>query len=114
AYAAVVPGRKIPALAGLAVLLVGLHAYGFWVMAQPLAETGSVRVGLVQGGVAQHDKWRPELAVQNVDRHLELTRQASERGARLVVWPESAVPFYYDYTPAMAERLRDEVRRRGI
>ena len=60
--------------------------------------------------MAQEDKWRPELAVQNIDRHLELTREATARGARLVVWPESAVPFYYDHTPALAERLREEVR----
>ena len=83
-------------------------------MAQPLPETGSIRVGLVQGGVAQEDKWRPELAVQNIDRHLELTREATARGARLVVWPESAVPFYYDHTPALAESLREEVRGQGI
>jgi apolipoprotein N-acyltransferase len=80
-------------------------------MAQPLEEKGRVRVGLVQGGIAQEDKWRPERAQENIDRHLVLTREARERGARLVVWPESAVPFYYDYSPALAERLREEVRR---
>jgi apolipoprotein N-acyltransferase len=83
-------------------------------MAQPLPEAGTIRVGLVQGGVAQEDKWRPELALENVDRHLELTRQAEAQGAELVVWPESAVPFYYDHTPALAERLREEVRSHGI
>ena len=35
---------------------------------------------------------------------MELTRQAAEQGARLVVWPESAVPFYFDHTPALAAR----------
>ena len=32
----------------------------------------------------------------------ELTEQAAARGARLVVWPESAVPFLYDEQPALA------------
>ena len=53
-------------------------------------------------------------AGQNVARHLELTEKAAAEGARLVVWPESAVPFYYDHTPALAELLRERVRRLGI
>ena len=114
AYAALVAERRGPALAVLVVLLVGLHSFGLWVMAEPLPESGRIRVGLVQGGVAQEDKWRPELALQNIDRHLDLTRRATDRGARLVVWPESAVPFYYDHTPALAERLREAVRSQGI
>ena len=114
AYAAVVAKRRRLALLALVVLLVGLHAFGLWTMAQPLPQSGSIRVGLVQGGVAQEDKWRPERARENIDRHLELTRQAKDRGARLVVWPESAVPFYYDHTPALAERLREAARAQGI
>jgi apolipoprotein N-acyltransferase len=114
AYATLVPRRRVPTLGALAVLLVGLHAFGLWVMAQPVPENGRIRVGLVQGGVAQEDKWRPELAFQNIDRHLELTARAAEKGARLVVWPESAVPFYYDHTPALAETLRETVRHHGI
>ncbi|HEY6548243.1 MAG TPA: apolipoprotein N-acyltransferase, partial [Vicinamibacteria bacterium] len=51
---------------------------------------------------------------RNIDRHLDLTREAVGQGARLVVWPESAVPFYYDHTPALAEELREAVRRRQV
>lgn len=114
AYAALVAERRGPALVALLGLLAGLHGFGFWIMGQPLPEIGRIRVGLVQGGVAQEDKWRPELAHENIGRHLELTAHAAEQGARLVVWPESAVPFYYDTTPALAEELRETVRRRGI
>jgi len=73
-----------------------------------------VRVGLVQGGVRQEDKWVPEYASANVGRHLQLTARAADAGARLVVWPESAVPFLFDDDDALAALLRDTVRRRGI
>jgi len=83
-------------------------------MSLPVAETGRVTVGLVQGGVRQEDKWVPEYASANVGRHLELTEKAADAGARLVVWPESAVPFLFDEEPGLAGLLREAVRRRGI
>jgi apolipoprotein N-acyltransferase len=77
-------------------------------------EAARLTVGLVQGGIRQEDKWAPENAWQNVGRHLQLTEQAATLGARLVVWPESAVPFLFDEDPALASTLRDLVRRRRI
>jgi apolipoprotein N-acyltransferase len=114
AYAVVVPTQARRAFVGLGLLVAGVHGMGLLVLRGPLATTGRVRVGLVQGGIVQEEKWKPELAGQNIGRHLELTQRAASRGARLVVWPESAVPFYYDHTPALAEELRETVRRGPI
>jgi apolipoprotein N-acyltransferase len=114
AIALVAPPARRGALAGL-VALVGLTwGLGAWALGRPLHETGRITVGLVQGGVRQEDKWLPENAWSNVGRHLELTREAARRGARLVVWPESAVPFLYDEEPGLAEQLQETVRRDGI
>jgi apolipoprotein N-acyltransferase len=105
--------RRAAALA-LAATLGGTWLYGAWAMSRPLPAAALLRVGLVQGGIRQEEKWVPESAWQNIDRHVELTRLAADRGARLVVWPESAVPFYFDHTPELAEVLRALVRERGI
>jgi apolipoprotein N-acyltransferase len=116
AWAALEPrarGRRV-ALASAAVLVAGAWTWGRWQMSLPIAETGRVRVGLVQGGVRQEDKWVPEYATENVGRHLQLTERAAAAGARLVVWPESAVPFLFDEDPDLASLLRDAVRRQGI
>jgi apolipoprotein N-acyltransferase len=107
-------GRRAAALATLVVLVGGAFAWGARQLKRPIRETGRVVVGLVQGGVRQEDKWVPENAWANVGRHLELTRQAAARGARLVVWPESAVPFLFDEEPGLAGLLRETVRREGI
>jgi apolipoprotein N-acyltransferase len=115
ALAAVETGRPRRA-AALALLAAvgGNWLYGAWALSRPLPAASPLRVGLVQGGVRQEDKWAPESAWRNVDRHLELTRLAADRGARLVVWPESAVPFYFDHSAELAEVLRVLVRERGI
>jgi apolipoprotein N-acyltransferase len=108
------PPRRRAAVAA-AVLVAGVTwTGGAWAMSRPVPETGRVVVGLVQGGIRQEDKWVPESALDNVDRHLELTAEAARRGARLVVWPESAVPFLYDRDPGLAALLQETVRAHGI
>ena len=114
ALALVEPRLQRPALAGLVALVALTWGLGAYALGRPLREAGRITVGLVQGGIRQEDKWLPENAWSNVGRHLELTREAARRGARLVVWPESAVPFLYDEEPALAEQLQETVRRGGF
>jgi apolipoprotein N-acyltransferase len=102
------------ALAGALTLVVLAGAHGAWTLSRPLPETGRIRVGLVQASILQDDKWNAARAGENVARHLELTHSAADRGARLVVWPESSLPFDLDRSPAFAEGLRTLVRRREL
>ena len=107
------PGRRRAALAGLATLLAAVALHGAWTLSRPVAETGRVRAGLVQASVRQDDKWDPDKAHDNVRRHIALSRQAAGEGAKLIVWPESAVPFPFDFSPDTAERLRAVARETG-
>ena len=116
AYAAVQkdPRARRVALASATLGVVAAWGWGSWQMGQPVGETGRVTVGLVQGGVRQEDKWVPEYASANVERHFRLSERAAEAGARFVVWPESAVPFLFDENPALAAQLRGAARRLGV
>jgi apolipoprotein N-acyltransferase len=116
AYMAVQPHAPSRRRAGLAAaaVLAGVWAHGYWLLRTPLPDAPRLRVGLIQASILQEDKWEPGHAWTNVRRHLELTRRAAEQGARLVVWPESAVPFFFDRDPVLADLLREEVRARDI
>lgn len=70
-------------------------------------------VGLVQGNIAQEDKWNPSLAPDILGRYLALTREAVAAGARFVIWPESATPFLFDEDPVSADAVRALVRESG-
>lgn len=79
-----------------------------------LVRDGSpVRVGLVQGNIAQGEKWEPGNAATIYERYLTMTRQAAAKGAQFVIWPESATPFFFEEDPYSAERLRALVRETG-
>ncbi len=108
------PLRRSAALAGLVAVLAPTVGGGAWAMSRPIPETGRIVVGLVQGGIRQEDKWVPENAGDNVGRHLALTAEAVRRGAKLVVWPESAVPFLYDRDSGLAALLQQTVRSERI
>jgi apolipoprotein N-acyltransferase len=109
--------RRGPRMAVLVIMggmLALVWMYGQWRLGQAIPEAGRLRVGLVQASIAQDEKWDAAHAWANVDRHLELTRRAIAEGARLVVWPESSLPFLFDRVPVVAAQLRDLVRQHGI
>lgn len=91
------------------VMLDGVNRLG-----QAPAESGRLRVGLVQASIPQDEKWDPERGLENVERHVELTIEAARAGARLVVWPESALPWDFDRTPEIAGRLRRVVKEQRV
>jgi apolipoprotein N-acyltransferase len=55
-----------------------------------------VRVAVLQGNIAQGDKWNPALRDVITDRYLTMTRQALSQGATFIMWPESSTPFYFE------------------
>jgi len=99
---------------GLAILVVAVLAYGAVRIGQVRAMEGPLlRVGLVQGNIAQDQKWRPGLDQSILAKHVTLTTAAIKRGAKLVVWPEAAVPFFFKLD-RRTEKLRDFARSTGV
>ncbi len=58
-------------------------------------------------------KWDPARADEIFARYLRLTEQVADQGARLVLWPESSTPFYFEHG-AESQILRELARRRDV
>jgi len=84
------------------------------VMASETGAGESIRVGVVQGNFEQDLKWNEQMQDETARVYLDLTEEAIEKGARVIVWPETAVPVFYQAEPELAETLRDFVREKGI
>jgi len=90
-------GRVPHAVALAAVWLAGLALAGVaWV--EPAGEP--MQAALVQGAIPQQIKWAPAQRAPTLELYRELT--ASQQGADIVVWPETAVP-------AMYQEVEDEL-----
>ncbi len=70
-------------------------------------EKGEVRVAAIQGSFDQSVKWDPSYRLATLERYKTLTSKAKEElpDLKLAVWPETAMPFYFQEEG----RLRQEV-----
>jgi apolipoprotein N-acyltransferase len=108
--------RRRPARALLALCAAALaHAAGLALAVDPDAGAGRLRVAVLQGNIDQGVKWDPSWFERTLGIYEELSQQAAARGARVVVWPESAVPIGLDGERAagLRARLADLARRIG-
>lgn len=97
---ALVAGRAriiYPVAAGLVV--AASVAWGSARLAtSALLEGGApVKVAVIQGNIAQEDKWDPALRDAITDKYIGMTRQALAAGASFIIWPESSTPFYFEH-----------------
>jgi apolipoprotein N-acyltransferase len=111
AAAVVAVTRRTPhqwAAAGVLALVAVVAAGGTWRIAgAALTTRGPVmKVGLVQGNVAQDQKWDPQYRQEILDRYLRLSRQVISVGARFVVWPEASTPFFFEAESQYAAPVR--------
>lgn len=89
----------------LALLLFATVFYGLERLDD--IDDGSVmRVLLVQGNIPQDVKWDPAFKEATVTVYERLTREGTIHGTDLVVWPESALPTFYQDDVAYGARLR--------
>jgi len=56
--------------------------------------SGSETIAVIQGSTLQDEKWRKENWDRQVSTHLRLTEKALQKGARLIIWPETTITFY--------------------
>ena len=87
-----------------AVLLAAWVAVGLVRLQQDIPPQ-PLTVVLVQGNVAQGQKWNQDLAVRIFRHYLDLSAQARVSGPGVVIWPETAFPGLLD---------ADEPARRAI
>jgi apolipoprotein N-acyltransferase len=91
----------------LALLVLLAATLGYGLNALNRVENGPLQqVLLVQGNIAQDVKWDPAFEESTVATYERLTRKACQLGGTLVVWPESALPFFFQSEPAYAARVR--------
>lgn len=100
-------GRKAPVLPVIiaSLLVASIAAYGavkIRTIDGELSQWRTLRVGLAQGSIDQGVKWDGRYQQETIDIYRGLTEDASNKLARLVIWPETAIPYYYD-----PEEVRD-------
>lgn len=105
---------------GLAIIIT-LFLYGLGRMNRTFDEGKTVVVAQVQGNIDQAQKWQPAMQAGTVRHYLALSRTAVEKALRaysatpgLLVWPETAMPFYFQQPGEMSGLIRNFIRSSGV
>lgn len=106
----------VKALVAAVAVAVSVGSYGaerIKAVDREAAGWKQMRVGLAQGSIDQGVKWDGRFQQQTIDIYGKLTKEAAASGASLVVWPETAIPFYYDPDEVKAGQIGEIARQSG-
>ncbi len=68
-------------------------------------------VSLIQGNVAQKDKWKRHLRKPTIDMYIQLSLQ--QANSDLIIWPETAVPGYLHRVENYLKPFHEEIKNRN-
>ena len=104
-----------PTLIGAAALLLLMASgYSLWRMhtlPAALAQAEQMEIAVAQGNIPQDQKWQPAFQRETIDTYLRLSQEMFvAKKPQLIVWPETALPFY-PYEHPLFLRLHSELTR---
>jgi len=85
--------KFVPLLVAVSFLLIPL-IYGLIRINTLNNPVKKVKVGLIQPNINPWDKWQAENSDGQLNILLNLSEKAADEGAKIIVWPESALPVY--------------------
>jgi apolipoprotein N-acyltransferase len=114
AIAAFAEGRRRAAAAAAGGVALA-HALGLVLVppSQGGAPAETLRVAVLQGNIEQGVKWSDAWRERTLAIYADQTREAARRGARLIVWPETALPGALEVDRSLAEAVEALARETG-
>jgi len=72
-------------------------------------KAGEATISVIQGNIDQSLKWKKEYQLKTIDKYVDLSYQASLNKPDLIVWPETAAPFYYQYNQNLTNKIMNSI-----
>ncbi len=67
-------------------------------------------IAVVQGNIEQDLKWSDEFKNKTVEKYILLSKTTLNDNPELIIWPETALPFYYGYELTLSDLVDQCVR----
>lgn len=105
-----------PVVTGTVLLLLCVIGYGWLRLDNPRsgATDEYTQVTLVQGNIAQSLKWDPAYQQVTLDTYRHLSLRPAMVKPELIIWPESATPFYFQESNQWSRQVRDVARDQSV
>jgi len=92
--------RRLAAGGAAAAILLAAAAWGYGTLRieqvdRMAATAPALKTAVVQGNIEQSEKWDPAFQAATIEKYLRLSLATRPQAPELIVWPESAAPFYF-------------------
>lgn len=95
--------REIPIMIMLTLFVL---VYGHYRLSETEGNQQKVlKVAIIQGNIDQFVKWKPSYQIKTINIYERLTLSTRPFKPNLVVWPETALPFFYQDNRSLAPRV---------
>lgn len=104
--------RMLPAGYALIVVLTVL-AYGHQTLKSMdalISTAPRAAIGVVQGNIDQDVKWDAAFKTQTIEKYVQWSQTLSKEKPDLIIWPETALPFYYGLDKLLSLRVDQCIR----
>lgn len=110
--------ERLPVWEALVVALMFISTVSYGVLTirgvdGAMESWSKIKAGVLQGSIDQGVKWDKSYQQKTLDIYRALSVNASGAGARLLVWPETAIPFYFEADKVKNGFIGDIVRDTG-
>jgi apolipoprotein N-acyltransferase len=88
-------------------------SYGHWRLNsidRLISTAPGTRISVIQGNIDQAVKWDPAFQIVTVKKYNQLSSSVVHQKPDLIVWPESATPFYFMYDVTPSEMVFEGIR----
>ncbi len=77
-----------------ASIIILIIVYGFAKISSTNNNENKIKVGIIQPNIDPWNKWELGGLDQILDNYFELSQKCVDEGARIILWPETALPVY--------------------
>jgi len=107
-FKSVIASKRLAIIGSIGFLMIILLPiiYGTFKLNSNYRFDRKISVGLVQPNLNPNKKWEIGNLDEQIDLYFDLTRRAINKGAELIIWPETALPVYL-----LTDRYKNETAR---
>jgi apolipoprotein N-acyltransferase len=103
-------------LPGLLILITFISVYSYGISRYNKIDTyiekaDYTKIAVVQGNIKQDVKWDKSYVQETLNKYFALSEKASKGNPDLIVWPETALPFYYGFSKNLSDQVDICVRK---
>ncbi len=105
---------RMPVILGLALIILSV-VFGMLRVAamSNISNVNLLDVGILQGNIDQATKWDLSSKSYIMDKYAGLSTLAAKRGAKLIIWPETALPFTAGYDNRGLRKVKEIAKEGG-